>query len=790
MIVLPYVFQKKEHVGINTYLETQVDMMKIMKKTDTGVDTEIHMLETGVEAGVVTEKHRMETGSFQGVETRVDTEKHGIRGSFVYFLRLQMQAFKKLKLIARRFGENFVENTKKIKGWDRPKRIILFAVIAVIVLLTLLKFNKNESSVDAPEIEFFQEPQEPQIKSPRVYIYEDPAVDWSYLLECYEEQNGKSILFDERQEHAQNSGEIWMHKGAQKYENRVYDPREADLFYMPIYLALSSNMDFRSGSLMCQGLTHTERVKKALDFITKSEYYILRGGSDHILTCTWFWCGPALGNRGRVIFQRTLIGINEYNNEWSRWECLNKIITVPYTASSILTKPENIIKAGIKEIPREIPFYFSGSSRDRPDRLNLRIVNDIIPGSRIQVSDNWFKWSETPEQFAESVHNSKYCFIPRGDTLSSRRLFDVISGGCIPVMTTVQTQGGMVPFADELDYKDFCILVDEATFLDKGLITSLVFELSEMEETKYLELREALNIAREHLIYGTTGDSFVPNGKVFDTFIRDIEYKNDKGFWHCDPTPFYKDHAIRVDTELFPPNPEKDSIVHWVSDKEVMVNREHKILMCSPPFTNSDRPVKEFMNNLQAHENTTWPGEYNSDNDGADFLKVGDYVFYDIFEGVEWVKVLFYRDPVLRILDAFTSRVSQDPDEFQAFVKNLHEKLESEDLSLGDYRSITSHCGFKYSHYPSYLRSDSWDTNALFLEKLPYPMNSFKDSMNLYEYDNVRAKVESCEWDSFYDTDTLNRIYELYDDDYVTFDIGKSWDQVLKHCKNKRIQSW
>ena len=776
-----------------------------MGNADTGVPTSyfegVNNMESGVEAGVVVNKsHNIETCV---VEVGVPIKKTGIRDKCASFLILRKKAltnsFTKFKQFNSRFVENFVENTKKsrfLKNFDRKNKwhilssILISTLFIVIVTITILKNVSSESSSGSSSESSSESVVQVvnETKGPKVYIYDDPAIDWSYLLQCYEDQYGTSILMDERQEHAQNSGEIWMHKGAQKYENRVYDPREADLFYMPIYLGLSSDMNFRSGSLLCKGLTHTERVKIALDFITKSEYYMLRGGSDHILTCTWFWCGPALGNRGRLVFQRALIGINEYNNEWARWECLNKIITVPYTGSSILSKPENLIKAGIVEIPREIPFYFSGSSRDRPDRLNLRIVNDILPGSKIQVSDNWFTWSETPEQFAESVHNSRYCFIPRGDTLSSRRLFDVISGGCIPVMTTVQTEGGMVPFSNELNYEDFCILVHENTFLDKGLITSLVFELDGMEHTKYVELRKNLNIARDHLIYGTTGDSFVANVKVFETFMEEIESKSDKGIWHCDPTPFYKDHAIRVvGTELFPPNPQSENIVHWVSDKEMMLNREHKVLMCSPPFTNSDRAVKEFMNNLQAHDNTTWPGDYNSDNDGADFLKVGDYVFYDIFEGVDWIKVLFFRDPVVRILDAFTSKISQDPDEFQSFVKSLHVKLKTEDLSLGDYRSITSHCGFKYSHYPTTLSIDSWDVNARFVEKLPYPMNSLKDSMNLYEYDRIKYKLESCEWDSFYDTATLKRVYELYDDDYVTFGISKYWDQVLKDCKKKRI---
>jgi hypothetical protein len=615
------------------------------------------------------------------------------------------------------------------------------------------------------------------INGQKLYVYEDPAVDWSYLLDCYEEQNGISILLDERTEHGQNTGEIWMHKGAQAYENRVYDPLEADFFYVPMYIAVSSNMDLRSGSLMCQGLTHSDRLEKALDFITKSENYIIRAGSDHILTCTWFWCGQAFGNNARVVFQRSILGINENNNEWARWECLNKIVTVPYTPSSILSRKDNLSIAHITYIPREIPFYFSGSSRDRPHRLNLRIVNDVFPGSRIQVSDNWFQFSETPEEFADNMMKSKFCFIPRGDTLSSRRLFDSISAGCIPVLTTVQIEGGMVPFSDELDYKEFCILVDESTFLDKGLITSLVIGLNEMEEKTYLELRKGLYLAREHLIYGTTGNEFVPNIKVFDTFMKVVSKKE---IWDCDPTPFYKPHANRLSTDFFPPNPNEESIHDWVLDKEAMVNRQHGILMCSPPFTNSELPVKEFMWSLQQNEETTWQSDHGLENNGVDFLKVDDYSFYDIFEGIDWIKTIFYRDPVIRILDIFTSTVSQDPDEFQDFVKYLYE---TNDFNLeSDYRPISRHCGFRYSHYPTFLRSDDEYVNSRFMGKLPRVMKQLKDTVNLYEHDSVKEKLVSCEWASFYDLETLQLVYEIYNDDYVSFNISKDWVEILGNC--------
>ena len=605
----------------------------------------------------------------------------------------------------------------------------------------------------------------------KVYVYEDPAVDWSYLLDCYEEQNDVSILLDERVEHAQNTGEIWMHKNALLYKNRVLDPADAEYFYVPMYIALSSNMDVRSGSLMCNGLTHSQRLEKALDFITKSEYYITRGGSDHILTCTWFWCGQAIGNHARVVFQRSFIGINENNNQWARWECTNKIVTVPYAPNSIITNPENIRKSNDTTV-RTIPFYFSGSSRDRADRLNLRIVNDIVPGSKVHISDNWWKWSETPEEFAENIMNSKFCFIPRGDTLSSRRLFDAIVSGCVPVLTRMQIDDGMVPFANEIDYNDFCILVHEQTFLHKNRLSKLVSDLIELPEPDYLKIRGNINLAIRHLNYGTI-DS--PNVQVFNTFMKVI---SDVGFWQCEPTAYYKTHAERVSTKLFPPNPNDESVQEWVLGKEMIVNREHGILMCSPPFTNSENFIKKFM--LGLNKVSTWNGEHVWENDGVDFLKVEDYSFHDIFMGVDWIKNIFYRDPVVRILDIFTSTISMDVKEFRSFVKELHE---TKNLKLeGDFRTISSQCGFRYSHYPTFLRSDDEYVNSRFMEKLPEPMKSVGNGMEFYELDRVKENLISCEWDYFYDVETLERVYEIYDEDYVSFNISKNWVENLGKC--------
>ena len=71
-----------------------------------------------------------------------------------------------------------------------------------------------------------------------VYVLEDPIVNWSYLIECYEDKYGISPMEDERVEHAQNTGEIWMYNAALEYNNSCLlytspSPRDLSTSRMP-----------------------------------------------------------------------------------------------------------------------------------------------------------------------------------------------------------------------------------------------------------------------------------------------------------------------------------------------------------------------------------------------------------------------------------------------------------------------------------------------------------------------------------------------------------------------------
>lgn len=68
-------------------------------------------------------------------------------------------------------------------------------------------------------------------------------LDHTDLIECYRyEHVGVPRWQDEREDTAQDMGEVWMHRALLKHPWRVLDPAEADLFAQVLYGILARNM--------------------------------------------------------------------------------------------------------------------------------------------------------------------------------------------------------------------------------------------------------------------------------------------------------------------------------------------------------------------------------------------------------------------------------------------------------------------------------------------------------------------------------------------------------------------
>jgi len=168
-------------------------------------------------------------------------------------------------------------------------------------------------------------------------------------------------------------GEVWFHKAMQVHPWRVNDPEDANLFYIPMYPVLSRKVQDEEPQGRCHGLTHTERMDAAVGYLTgKSSYFHRLGGSDHLLICAWWRCKSTFDHAHKQLLRRVILGINERLMEWTEWGCgIDKLVTVPYTASSALTTTGVI--GGVALEQRDITFFFAGSSRSRPERTNLQV---------------------------------------------------------------------------------------------------------------------------------------------------------------------------------------------------------------------------------------------------------------------------------------------------------------------------------------------------------------------------------------------------------------------------------
>ncbi|CAN0371235.1 unnamed protein product, partial [Laminaria digitata] len=205
-----------------------------------------------------------------------------------------------------------------------------------------------------------------------VYVYDSPSFRHEDLIKCYRDGHGGLPPWqDERADMAQDMGEIWLHRALLIHPWRVLDPADADIFFVPLYPVLSYKLLVADG-VTCGGLTHNERMTRAIKALSRESTQFNRfGGADHVVVCAWWNCRNALNPWQRMLLRRTVVGINERIFRWSMWGCGEKQLAVPYTASSVLTASTTI--GGRAPEERDIPFFFVGTGRGRPERQNLEV---------------------------------------------------------------------------------------------------------------------------------------------------------------------------------------------------------------------------------------------------------------------------------------------------------------------------------------------------------------------------------------------------------------------------------
>ena len=160
--------------------------------------------------------------------------------------------------------------------------------------------------------------------------------------------------------------------------------------------------------------------------------------------------------------------------------------------------------------PRDMLLYFNGYRSSSPTRSNLLNAYRSISDADVEIVDKDRGTNLIPHaEYVKKLQRSRFCLVVRGDTSSSRRLFEAIVAGCLPV---ILSEGLELPFERRVDYASFAYFPSEmeAVMNPKGYIQ----KLRSIGDDELVRKQQAMAAVAHHFVYGAAAaDDAVPGAE-------------------------------------------------------------------------------------------------------------------------------------------------------------------------------------------------------------------------------------------------------------------------------------
>ena len=345
---------------------------------------------------------------------------------------------------------------------------------------------------------------------PTFYMYEGSGLDHGWMHACPGFTDWATGV------RMQNTAEIGAHAAFNHdTTRRVYDPDDADLFYVPIFPYMSQKLG------RCEGRngnrTHNGRMQHAAELLERSRYYQRRQGRDHFyITTTWstarmsfytqmlqlgrkLGCGvsgrykafPQTGSLKSSLTSCTFqapYAINphatrEYRKNTSRTMLLSFAgsFDVCCTGRAIRCKLGHLMVAALDQADVSIlpsgGMNASANSMGTCTAAAVRLVAEArskvasrhLSARRLQAAAANREATVTTGAIrsdAQTMASSVFCFSPAGDNCVSGRFYSALAAGCIPVVMCPAVGQHPVPFhrSKVVDFEPFWIDFSWATF--------------------------------------------------------------------------------------------------------------------------------------------------------------------------------------------------------------------------------------------------------------------------------------------------------------------------------------
>jgi hypothetical protein len=359
-----------------------------------------------------------------------------------------------------------------------------------------------------------------------VYLYDAPDGQADEdLLGCFADKfRGQSPeidshFFTEPFYLPQDMAELYLIRQIRNTRRRTRNPREASLFFVDTMPVLSMVVG------TCKGLTHEQRQERWATLL-ESTPWLQKYPEKHLTICQSWTCRPALAyglarsvkrNKISTWYNTTMVTsalskdmqkltfrmrylIHEDYSLWSGRADGDRVIVVPYVAHSDITP-----QAYVESEKQSVPTIFFGGCLDRakpkvsknktkkivqfqittPFRDPLKTIEGVV------ILNNDLKVPTTDfDKYITKMKQATFCLVPAGDTASSRRLFDAVLSGCIPVFIGPKY---VRPFEAFIPYDTFSVALNANKWMDgNGGAQAEINYLLTIDRREIAEMRQNL----------------------------------------------------------------------------------------------------------------------------------------------------------------------------------------------------------------------------------------------------------------------------------------------------------
>jgi hypothetical protein len=310
------------------------------------------------------------------------------------------------------------------------------------------------------------------------YLDESDAFNMTELHSCWfmawgnvsiSELAGVNLRVDDYidNDKAQHLADFHLLQQLRSHPMRVHDPDAACIHFTGItpalsYFSLTDKSEWYK-SQSCRDMSdvadaHQKRMEAAASQLKKLVTSLKEDKQRVYVIASTYWASTeALGAliplmESPVGKKRILFATSDLT--WAQRGCnlYANYVTLPYVASYRMDKTARGLETSCSASDRDVDFFFAGTFsrcgghcdtnegglrgnviRAMDKKSNSSIVIDLLAAGKDLMYARGKDAADEARLYAERMLRSKFCLVAAGDTKTSRRLFESLAAGCIPV---------------------------------------------------------------------------------------------------------------------------------------------------------------------------------------------------------------------------------------------------------------------------------------------------------------------------------------------------------------------